>query len=147
MRLKSATIEGFRGFTRSAFIDLDADVIILHGPNGVGKTSLLDAILWALSGRIDRFGDKGTPISLYAREGMARVELVLRDIDGDIVIARATDGEKNSIRVTISNTEFEGPVAENKLSEQLLPHLRDRAQAAPALSNVLTRGVYLQQDL
>ena len=64
MRLRSATIEGFRGFTKKVFVDLDANVIILQGPNGVGKTSLLDAILWVLTGRIDRFGEKGNPISL-----------------------------------------------------------------------------------
>ena len=47
MKLRSATIEGFRGFTKKVFVDLDANVILLQGPNGVGKTSLLDAILWA----------------------------------------------------------------------------------------------------
>ena len=64
MRLQSAVIEGFRGFVNRVEIDLAADVVILHGPNGVGKTSLLDAVLWALTGRIERFADKGNPVSL-----------------------------------------------------------------------------------
>ena len=64
MRLKSITVEGFRAFGRAATIDLDADVIILQGPNGVGKTSLLDALLWALAGQISRFRDRGSPVSI-----------------------------------------------------------------------------------
>ena len=95
MRLKSAIIEGFRGFTRKVAVDLDADVVILQGPNGVGKTSLLDAVLWALTGRIDRFLNNGSPISLYSREGIARVELTLSDRKSEIIITRATDGSRD----------------------------------------------------
>jgi DNA repair exonuclease SbcCD ATPase subunit len=99
MRLRSATIEGFRGFTKKLFVDLDANVILVHGPNGVGKTSLLDAILWVLTGRIDRFGEKGSSISLYARERIARVELTLKDEENDIIVTRASDDERNTIRL------------------------------------------------
>jgi DNA repair exonuclease SbcCD ATPase subunit len=147
MRLRSATIEGFRGFTKKVFVDLDANVIILQGPNGVGKTSLLDAILWVLTGRIDRFGEKGNPISLYAREGIARVELTLGDGDSDIIVTRASDGERNTIRLRAQGEEYVGLLAERRLSERLLPQLRERAESTTAISNVLTRGVYLQQDL
>jgi DNA repair exonuclease SbcCD ATPase subunit len=147
MRLRSATIEGFRGITKKLSVDLDANVIILQGPNGVGKTSLLDAILWALTGRIDRFGEKGNPVSLYGREGIARVELSLRDGANDVVVTRASDGDRNTIRLRVDGDEHEGPVAERRLSECLLPQLRERTGATTAVSNVLTRGVYLQQDL
>ena len=147
MKLRSATIEGFRGFTKKALVDLDANVILLHGPNGVGKTSLLDAILWVLTGRIDRFGEKGSPISLYARERIARVELTLRDGENDTIVTRASDGERNTIRLRAHGEEHEGPIAERRLSECLLPHLLDRTEVTTAISNVLTRGVYLQQDL
>ena len=147
MRLRSATIEGFRGFTKKLVVDLDANVILLQGPNGVGKTSLLDAILWVLTGRIDRFGEKGNPISLYAREGIARVELTLGDGDSDIIVTRASDGRRNTIRVRAHGEEHEGPIAESRLSECLLPQLRERTEDTAAISNVLTRGVYLQQDL
>jgi len=82
--MKSITIEGFRAFGRQATIDLDADVILIQGPNGVGKTSLLDAILWALAGTIDRFEGRGSPVSMYAREGAARVELTLAGEDDPV---------------------------------------------------------------
>jgi DNA repair exonuclease SbcCD ATPase subunit len=147
MRLRSATIEGFRGFTKKVFVNLDAKIILLHGPNGVGKTSLLDAILWVLTGRIDRFGEKGNPISLYAREGIARVELALGDGESDVIVTRASDGKRNTIRVLVHGEEHEGPMAERRLSEHLLPQLREHIEGTTAISNVLTRGVYLQQDL
>src|SRR5947209_16464174 len=116
MRLKSATIEGFRAFSKKLFVDLDANVILLQGPNGVGKTSLLDAILWVRTGRIERFGEKGNAISLYAREGIARVELTLQNGEGDIVVTRASDGERNTVRLRANGEEHEGPIAERHLS-------------------------------
>ena len=148
MRLKSITIEGFRAFGRQATIDLDADVILLQGPNGVGKTSLLDAILWSLAGTIARFAERGSPISLYSREGRARVELTMSGDEGDIVLTRATDGaDDNFVRLRIGDREFEQAAAVQQLCNLLLPHLKDRVGARDALNRVLTRGVYLQQDL
>ncbi len=148
MRLKSITIEGFRAFGRQATVDLDADVILLQGPNGVGKTSLLDAILWALAGTIDRFAERGTPISMYAREGRARVELTMSSDFGDIVLTRATDGTADEfIRLRIGDKEYEQAAATQQLCDLLLPHLKGRVGARDALNRVLTRGVYLQQDL
>jgi DNA repair exonuclease SbcCD ATPase subunit len=148
MRLKSVTIEGFRAFCRQATIDLDADVILLQGPNGVGKTSLLDAILWALAGTIARFSNRGTPVSMYAREGRARVELTMSGEDGDVVLTRATDGGSDDfVRLRIGDRDYEQAAAVQQLYNLLLPHLKDRVGARDALNRVLTRGVYLQQDL
>ena len=148
MRLKSITIEGFRAFSRQATINLDADVILLQGPNGVGKTSLLDAILWALAGAIARFGERGTPISAYAREGRARVELIMSGDEGDIVLTRATDGTADDyLRLRVNGREYEQAAATQELCNLLTPHLKERIDARDALNQVLTRGVYLQQDL
>lgn len=148
MRLKSITIEGFRAFSRHVTIDLDADVILLQGPNGVGKTSLLDAILWALAGTIARFAERGTPISTYAREGRARVKLTMSSDEGDVIITRATDGTSDDfVRLRVNDMEYEQAAATQQLCNLLLPHLKDRVGARDALNRVLTRGVYLQQDL
>jgi DNA repair exonuclease SbcCD ATPase subunit len=54
MRLVSLEVSGFRGFPRRQAFDLNADAVVVVGSNGNGKTSLLDGILWALSGRIPR---------------------------------------------------------------------------------------------
>ena len=53
-RLKKLTIEAFRAYGKSQEFDLDADIIVLYGPNGLGKTSFFDAIDYACTGRIGR---------------------------------------------------------------------------------------------
>lgn len=47
-------IEAFRGFNSQVDFDLDASVVVVHGPNGMGKTSLFDAIQWLLLGELPR---------------------------------------------------------------------------------------------
>lgn len=53
-RLVNLTIEGFRAYREAQTFDLDASVIVLYGPNGLGKTSMFDAIDYACTGRIGR---------------------------------------------------------------------------------------------
>jgi exonuclease SbcC len=43
-RIKSVVIEAFRAYRKRQEFDLDADVVVLYGPNGLGKTSLFDAL-------------------------------------------------------------------------------------------------------
>ena len=52
MRLVQLKVNGFRGFATPYEFDLDADAVVVVGANGNGKTSLFDAILWCLSGRV-----------------------------------------------------------------------------------------------
>jgi len=56
--LKHVALRQFRSF---ATLDLDLParpgVLIVHGSNGLGKSSLFDALEWALSDRIDHFRD------------------------------------------------------------------------------------------
>ncbi|HWM63267.1 MAG TPA: AAA family ATPase [Solirubrobacterales bacterium] len=55
MRLEQISVSGFRGFNRECQVPIGANVVILKGPNGSGKTSLIDAIQWLLLGDISRF--------------------------------------------------------------------------------------------
>lgn len=48
-RLASIALENFRAFTDRVELDVDADVVIVSGSNGVGKTSLTDALNIALN--------------------------------------------------------------------------------------------------
>jgi exonuclease SbcC len=54
VRIKSVEITNFRAYRRSQEFDLDADLVVLYGPNGFGKTSLFDAIDFASTGEIGR---------------------------------------------------------------------------------------------
>lgn len=55
VRIKRISIKSFRAYRKRQEFDLDADVIVLFGPNGLGKTSLFDAIDYVCTGRIGRF--------------------------------------------------------------------------------------------
>jgi chromosome segregation ATPase len=51
VRLLNLTARNFRGFgSAGAPIGLDADLVLMYGPNGFGKTSLAEAIEWLLYG-------------------------------------------------------------------------------------------------
>lgn len=51
-RLKSIVIENFRSLRGKIAVPLDAQVVLIHGTNGMGKTSILSAIELGLTGRI-----------------------------------------------------------------------------------------------
>ncbi|MEW6173348.1 MAG: AAA family ATPase [Bacillota bacterium] len=53
-RIKGVAIEAFRAYRKKQEFDLDADVVVLYGPNGLGKTSFFDAIDYVCTGRIGR---------------------------------------------------------------------------------------------
>jgi chromosome segregation protein len=48
MRLKRVRIFGFKTFADRTEVSLDGGIIAVVGPNGCGKSNLVDAILWAL---------------------------------------------------------------------------------------------------
>jgi exonuclease SbcC len=54
-RLLSLTVENFRSIRGRVSVSLDAPVVLIHGPNGTGKTSLLSAIELGLTGSVSSF--------------------------------------------------------------------------------------------
>ncbi len=48
MRLKRVKLFGFKTFADKTEIDVEGDIIAVVGPNGCGKSNLVDAILWGL---------------------------------------------------------------------------------------------------
>jgi len=51
--LKSLKLGPFRGFRREEIFDLSKRVTLFYGPNGSGKTSLCEAIEYALTGDVE----------------------------------------------------------------------------------------------
>jgi exonuclease SbcC len=51
-RLQSLSAENFRSIRGPISVSLDAPVVLIHGPNGTGKTSMLSAIELALTGGV-----------------------------------------------------------------------------------------------
>ena len=57
MRPLRLSIEGFSAYRNRVDIDFtDVDYFSLSGPTGSGKSSLIDAMVFALYGRIPRLG-------------------------------------------------------------------------------------------
>lgn len=85
MRLTSLTVEHFRCFRGSTRIDLAADVVAIYGRNGSGKTTVFDAIEWALLGEIGRFASEPETAAYLpnALEQQLPVVCVGYDDDGD----------------------------------------------------------------
>ena len=85
MRLIELTVRNFRGFGPAIdSIDLDADLVLLFGPNGHGKTSLAEAIEWLFYGTTKRLlrGEnysKAEYVNTFANvHGGAPTEVTLR---------------------------------------------------------------------
>jgi DNA repair exonuclease SbcCD ATPase subunit len=55
MKLEFVEIEGFRGFRQRARFEIPAGFLVITGRNGVGKSTILDAIDFALTGSINKY--------------------------------------------------------------------------------------------
>lgn len=123
-RLKKLRVENFRAYGGSPLdIDLDANVVLIHGRNGSGKTSLLSAIECALTGEVAHLANytKDYPGVLShklfgsdkpSRAGRVSVEMVTGSAEQteDRVIER-TVGE-NGVRLT-GGTELDDTVIDS----------------------------------
>lgn len=56
--IKKVYMKNFRGYKEQAYTFSDEQIILLGGPNGYGKTSLLDAIEWVMTGTVKRIADE-----------------------------------------------------------------------------------------
>ena len=75
MRLAFIEIAGFRGFKDKTRFDLPAGFAVLTGRNGVGKSTVLDAVDFVLTGTINKYvvtGAKGgASTSIFGGSGTA----------------------------------------------------------------------------
>src|SRR5688572_24252066 len=75
MRPMNLKLKGFTSFRDEQEIDFtDLDLFVLWGPTGSGKSSLLDAITYALFGQVDRVGNQ---VSQLVSHGQPRLSVVL----------------------------------------------------------------------
>jgi chromosome segregation protein len=55
MKLEFVEIEGFRGFRRNTRFELPLGFAVISGRNGAGKSTILDAVDFAMTGSINKF--------------------------------------------------------------------------------------------
>lgn len=140
------TVSGFRGFSTEQYFDLDGDVVLVSGPNGTGKTSFFDALLWALTGSVGRIGQGDTLLNRFSDFGECRVELLL--VGGDDrelrIVRRFSISE--SLAVEYEGQRYHGSSAEAVLLLAIWPYGRGSADPLESFGRAMTRSIYLEQD-
>jgi exonuclease SbcC len=103
VRLQSIEIENFRAYRKRTVLDLSGDIVLLYGPNGLGKTSLYDAIDFAATGGIGRLSIPDKAFRKVARHldsgktEQSVVALSMRANGVDRRIVRTVDGHAEPV--------------------------------------------------
>lgn len=101
--LKSLYVKNFRSIRGEASLSLDAPVILLYGPNGSGKTSLMSALELALTGTVTSLERIEPDYAKYLPHKYAE--------SGKSLIRLSTEGlaEQNEINVEVSGQANRSP--------------------------------------
>lgn len=112
-RLLSLTIENFRAYKHQEF-DLSGDIIIVYGPNGLGKTSFYDALDFACTGRIAR---------LTGKIGKVAPHLDSEPSNSSVIIQVEKDHKMGVIKRTIDSASYANINKEKVRRKELLSWL------------------------
>ena len=94
--IKKIHVKNFRGIGKKIELDTDADIIVIYGPNGTGKTSIIDAIEWTITGEVERLWEinydkpvntNESLVNLFSKERLAKVQVEF-DRDGESILER-----------------------------------------------------------
>lgn len=121
MRLHRLAVTAFGPFPETVEVDLDAlsdaGLFLLTGPTGAGKTSVLDAVCFALYGDVP--GDRGSAKRLRADQAAPgvrpRVELELSVAGRRLRLVRTPAWEREKLRGTGTTTEQASVVLAERL--------------------------------
>jgi len=103
MNIKKLELQGFKSFSDRTKLNFHEGITAIIGPNGTGKSNIVDALLWVLGGkrikalRGERSGDvifNGN--AKVAPMGMADVTLVLADEDEELSFSHRVFRSKES---------------------------------------------------
>src|SRR5207302_10740330 len=89
MRIKQIELSGFKSFMERTVLELPAGVTAIVGPNGCGKSNVVDAIRWVLGEQSPKHlrGESMEDVIFNGNErvaptGMAQVSLTLANDPG-----------------------------------------------------------------
>lgn len=107
MKIERLTISGFRGFRDRVEVPFAKGFTVIDGRNGVGKSTLFDAIEFSLTGHLSKYGEmkaSGESVADYLwwkGDGPSPTER--------FVELMLSDGEE---QITVRRTPIEGPAAD-----------------------------------
>lgn len=91
MRLKQIKLAGFKSFVDPTTVSLPSNLTAIVGPNGCGKSNLIDAVRWVMgeSSAKNLRGDAMTDVIFNGSTGrkpvgQASIELVFDNSDGTV---------------------------------------------------------------
>src|SRR5947209_16890078 len=95
MRIKQIELNGFKSFMERTVLELPPGVTAIVGPNGCGKSNVVDAIRWVLGEQSPRHlrGEAMEDVIFTGNAengplGMAEVGLLLERDETDLALAR-----------------------------------------------------------
>lgn len=120
--LRSLDISNFRSIRGQIHAPLDAKVVLIHGENGAGKTSLLSAIEFALTGKVQ---------SLERADPRYEKQLLHRSaMEGSVLLKAALGTSEQSFKAALDATGSRSIMA---LDEKRAAFFRERVFLPQAL--------------
>jgi len=109
--LKSLDVANFRSIRGHVHAPLDAKVVLVHGENGAGKTSLLSAIELALTGKVQSL-ERADPsyekqlLHRLATEGSVLVRTAVEASERSFLSSLSADGIKSDVTLDERSATF-----------------------------------------
>lgn len=130
MLARRIALRDFRNYER-ADVELGGGLTVVHGPNGSGKTNLLEAVYFGCTGRSCRTANDREVVRFGAPA--ARVELATEDADGrHLIEVGLAPGEGRRLRVDGSEVERLTDVGARPLVSVFIPDRLELVKGAPA---------------
>ncbi len=109
-RIKQLEIVNFRGFRGTHVIPLDRPIVTIYGPVGAGKSSIVQAVEYALFGQQLEIRERIAKLVdlINEEEHEARVRLTLESTEGTLQVARALRRAGDSAREISAELIFRG---------------------------------------
>lgn len=118
MRPVRIEVEGFFAYRERAVVDLEGvDYFALEGPTGAGKSSLIDAMIFALYGRVPRLGGGTVAPAISAGTNRARVSFTFLVGNTTYTATRQLERTATGARATEVRLETEDEVIASGSSE------------------------------
>lgn len=113
MYYRKLSITGFGPYEERQCFEFDSGLTLIIGSNGSGKSSIFDAIQWAMFGpskSVRAGGDKMSVINTNSHKSVVELEMEF-DNSGNVVITRTlTRGSKHTLSITIGGELVEGGI-------------------------------------